>query len=699
MGLLNPWALGLGAGAVALPFIVHWLTRPRPTRLALSTVRFVREAIRQRRARYRLRDLIILTLRAMAVLLLGMAFSRPLLGHRPLVPAAADAPGVRVVILDVSLSMNARTENVTAMERGRAIAARYLTFAPGTRANLILAGAVARPVFEVPSTNFGALRDALASAVVRPEGLDATAALTNAAELLAFSEGDDPQRRELVVISDFQRTNWVDADFSRLPKETRVQFESVAPAEPPGNLAVVDVTLRGRLQPGLPVPVDVAVANFSDTPRQASVSLRMGEDVQRIEGPCPPMGKVLLTASVLVDASGWPIGLARLLNAGDGLPEDDTRWFTAPVTEAPTFAMITRQESKPAAVSSYFLERALSPFSAHGRGYPRILRIDPMGLTREALLAADLLVIDHPGKLATQDLELLASLVRRGKSMLYVASEPVDATNLARLSAAAGDSLRMPIVFIPPSSYRDRRGLYITDIRADRPPFRVFGDAIRAALSPVRFSGGLNCRPAAGGQPDEVLATLNDGSALLVGTPLGAGRVFVLNADLGASTFVTTSAFLPVIQELVDLGIDSGGARDAVRCGRPLAMILPAVDGRVEGLGVSAEGIDGLDYGRFVEERTGVLWEWPEVGPPGVYTVTHGEAPILALAAATDPEESDLRTISASVLMDQSAGGPRMHFRAGWSEGEPRDTTWSMLATACLACMMLELLMHGLMAS
>jgi hypothetical protein len=33
MTFLHPWAIALGVAAAALPFVIHWLTRPRPVRL------------------------------------------------------------------------------------------------------------------------------------------------------------------------------------------------------------------------------------------------------------------------------------------------------------------------------------------------------------------------------------------------------------------------------------------------------------------------------------------------------------------------------------------------------------------------------------------------------------------------------------------------------------------------------------------
>src|SRR3954468_22662026 len=102
MNLLHPWALLIGALAIGLPVLIHWLTRPRPVRLPLSTVRFVREAVQQRRARHRLRDFLTLALRTLAVLLLAWTIARPLTGALSPVAAGEEGPAGRVVVLDVS---------------------------------------------------------------------------------------------------------------------------------------------------------------------------------------------------------------------------------------------------------------------------------------------------------------------------------------------------------------------------------------------------------------------------------------------------------------------------------------------------------------------------------------------------------------------------------------------------------------------
>ena len=153
MTFLHLWPIYVGALCAAIPLAVHWLTRPRPKRMPLSTLRFVREMAEQRRAHNRLRDFIILALRVAAVLLLAWALARPLWSTRAAVVPDEEASVARVVLLDASQSMAVGQGGVEAFERARARAAELLAYQGGLRAGLIRGGATARPVFDHLSSN------------------------------------------------------------------------------------------------------------------------------------------------------------------------------------------------------------------------------------------------------------------------------------------------------------------------------------------------------------------------------------------------------------------------------------------------------------------------------------------------------------------------------------------------------------------
>ncbi len=155
----HPWAIFIGLVAAGLPVLIHWLTRPRPVRLPVSTLRFIRGAVQQRRAKYRLRDILVLLFRTVAILLLAFAIARPLM-NKKVVASTEEAPAnvVRIVLLDCSQSMATRSGGIAHFERARPLALDSVKYRNSMKANLLLAAAGPTPVFDGPTSNLRALR-------------------------------------------------------------------------------------------------------------------------------------------------------------------------------------------------------------------------------------------------------------------------------------------------------------------------------------------------------------------------------------------------------------------------------------------------------------------------------------------------------------------------------------------------------------
>ena len=237
MTFLHPWAIWIGVAAAAGPLLIHWLTRPRPTRYPLSTLRFVREAIRQRRSWHRLRDALLLILRTLAVLLIALALARPQWGQRLQVSDLGGSDAVRVVLLDVSQSMAAREGAVEQIERARTIAARWLRYRPGLAANLILAGAGRRACSRCRRRTSTPCATSWRTAAPCRNGWMSIGPWTWPPACWP------PLPRPIIAGGSWWwsaisiRSSWAKADFSPLPADTRIQLESTAPAQPLANVA------------------------------------------------------------------------------------------------------------------------------------------------------------------------------------------------------------------------------------------------------------------------------------------------------------------------------------------------------------------------------------------------------------------------------------------------------------------------------
>ncbi len=696
MSFAHPWAVWLGLVAAAAPVVIHWLTRPRPVRLPLSTIRFVREAIRQRRARSRLRDLVVLALRTAAVLLLALAVARPQWGADALVGDFGSGESVRIVLLDVSQSMAASAGSVEALARARPVAAEYLRYRPGLRANLIVAGASARAVFDGPSTNFDALRDELAGCATRPERIDVNRALALAAGMLAPESAEDRRRRELIVVSDFQRGNWARADFALLPAGTRIQLEQVSPEGAPANVAVLRAEGIASSARDRTVRLEVEVGNFTPSSREVTAEVDVGGGTWRLRGRVPAAGRATLVEEIQLRTLGWQSGEARLADNDDALPADDARPLVVEIRPKPRYVMLTRQPATLRPSSSHYLQCALVPDRNPRDDAPaRLARMDPAALDRQELTAADLILLDHPGKLADETLGLLAGLLRRGRAVIYVAAEPVDANNLKRLAEAAGGGLQMPVEFMPPAAGLPRRDLALARVRSGDRPFAVFGDELEAVVRPLRFAGGLTSRRLEGGLDDDVLATYGDGSACLVLGASDAGLLAVLNADLAASNLARTGAFVPLLDELIERMLARHRRDRALACGEPLVVHLPSEAGAAAELTIAGPGGAGAEpsggrFGQLRDEGLGAVWHWPSPDEPGVYRIRRGDARVFALALAVPAVESHLECLPPEVLTERLSAGREVHYRNVSGEGDRRDDLWKWLAAACVLCMLGE---------
>ena len=492
MLFLHPIAIAIGAGLLALPVAVHLLTRPRPVRFPFSALRFLESALKQRRFFARLRDLILLALRAALLAAVALAFARPLLEG----PARGAPEGLarRVVILDCSRSMDARRGGIRVFDRARALAQTYVRRTGSVRTNLILAGARPRAVFDEFSSNYPALEAEVRHAEVRQEELDAKGALARAAQLLAAPGRQPGGTGQIVVVTDLQDTNWRDLAAAQVPAGVDVRIEYVGLGADAGNLAVTDVSPVGGPRLGEPLSLRVEVGNFSRSDQSRTVELTVNARVYRREVAPAAYGRATLTFDLPADVAtggpdaGWVCGQARLIEARDALPSDDARPFAFRLGEAPVYALLSREDPRHVGSGAYFVWRMLSPGERE-----RVLHVDPADPDASALATADLVVVEKPGRLSPDAVQMLSGMLMRGCPVLYFAADEQDAQDLDMLARACGTALTMPVQFGLPSGGAGQT-LTLGPVRASEQPFRSFGDSLRPLTAGLAVRGVLRTR-------------------------------------------------------------------------------------------------------------------------------------------------------------------------------------------------------------
>src|SRR6187455_1884180 len=217
----------------AIPVLIHLTQRERKQVVEFPSLMFLEKIPYQSVRRRRIRDWPLLALRLAAILLIVLAFARPFF-DRPIV-ALANVSGPRevVILLDRSYSMGYGDRWTRAQAEARQVV-QGLTSTD--HATLVLFGTSAQA--EVRATaELSRVTAAIDAAKVSAEATRYAPALKLAQRVLAEST---LQSREVVMISDFQRSGWVRDENLRLPEGTTFRTVPIADAQTP-NLTVSNV--------------------------------------------------------------------------------------------------------------------------------------------------------------------------------------------------------------------------------------------------------------------------------------------------------------------------------------------------------------------------------------------------------------------------------------------------------------------------
>ncbi len=189
------WALA----AIALPFLIHLLTRRKLRIVTVSTIAFLKRLEKEKIRQLKLRQLLLLLLRMLIVALLVLAFTRPTLRHEQSA-LAQRAAATSIVIIDNSLSMAAAPEGASLLAQARNQAQHLAeAFVPGDEIYLITAAKPARLVTATALLSPERLAELVAAVPQTSGETDLAGALALAHEKLANSRNVN---REIYVLSD-----------------------------------------------------------------------------------------------------------------------------------------------------------------------------------------------------------------------------------------------------------------------------------------------------------------------------------------------------------------------------------------------------------------------------------------------------------------------------------------------------------------
>ena len=634
MGLLAPAFLA-GLTAIAIPILVHLIHRERKETVAFPSLMFLRKVPYRSVRRQKLRHLMLLAMRMLAILIVVSAFARPFI-ERDVAPSAGASDGREIVILlDRSYSMAYGSRWERAINSARTVAR---SAGASDRVTLVTFGATASQLTP-PSGAPESVEAVLSTLQPSAEPTRFAAGFRMAAQILGAS---DLPRREIVLISDFHRFGWTPNDEVTLPPRAAVRSVDVSRGE------TEDVAVTS-----------IAVARRQDGNRvQAAITARatnLGSEARAVSATLELAGRVVDTRRAIVP----PRASAQIVFAAQ------------PVSAAPTRAVVRiSPDSQPINDAFFFTVAEESGASA--------LIVEPArARTNQSLfLSRALAVADDPPVLVAVSSALPAgALERQSLIVLNEADLPV---------GAAGDRIRTrvsegAILFIVPGE----RGLAaptpewtaVLPARVGQTVDRTdgrwgsvdFSSALfepfaagRADFSNVTITRYRELTPA--GEGSQIVARLDDGSPILVERAHGAGRVimFALSLDATWTDLPFHPLWVPLAHQLARRSISGSEVRSwftvphVMDLSREENVIVEAPSGaRTRVAGDSARPIVELVERGFYEVR-------------GARTAIGAGRPV---AVNVDLAESDLSHFDPAELVAAiTARGARSEARAGGTE-------------------------------
>jgi hypothetical protein len=700
MDFLAPLML-LGVLGVAVPVAIHLFGRRRAPVRRFGAIDFLLGTDRKVARRLKVREALLMALRAAACLALALALAKPLVSCAGTGPGVARGPQAVVLVIDNSFTMGYRVGAETLLTRAKAAARRTLEdVGPEAEVAILFSAEGAEPPLEL-SRDHLKLDGLLKEAHVEARPADTTAALRRAAALLA---GSSYRARRVYLFSALAATGFPAGDPPWPPGSgPELHVHDVAEGSSLANVAVTAV--HAEKEPDLGargVRVTAEIANYGKQPvTGVGVTLRVGTRA---------VARGLISLGPGEGASkrfSVPLpGDARAAEAtveidGDALSADDRRHLRLELRSEVRVLVV---DGDPRTVrhddETFYLETALRPGDRADSALS-VSSATPDELPSLRLPDYDVIFLCNVKALPDAPVRALGDWLQKGGGLFISVGDNVDADAYdAQMLPLLPQELKSPQTLAPPGATpKERDDLaerLAAKFEAGHPIFSVFGAAGVQALRAARFHRIFLLGPTTRGEGRRVLARYQSGAPALVEGRAGKGRVLLWTSSIDRdwTDLPIHQAYLPLVQQATRY-LARSPTRDVpaeVLVGRVHDLPVGPEDVHVEV--TSPSGRKTTYEGERVRGRTSV--PFAATVEPGFYHVaaqTSAEA-LRPRSGADfvvnlDPRGSDVRRIEAS---DLPVGGSAVASTGASDSPAPRRRIelWHGLAAMLLMLLLAE---------
>ena len=521
----------LALAGLAVPVIIHLIQREKKQVMRFPSLMFVQRIPYKSVQRRRIHNWLLLLVRMAALALIILAFARPFFERDTLAVGAGTGAREVVVLLDQSYSIGYADR----WERARAAAYDAINgLGPAERGSVVLFSSGAEIALRSSASGE---RDRLTAAVAAAATTSGATRYAPALKVAGSILAESPlPRREVVLISDFQRGGWRGEEGARLPQGTTVTPVSVGGDPDAANVVVTAVSLaRSTFSNQERLAVTAAVVNRSNRSLSGGqLTLEVGgRPIQMQSLEVEANGSTSLTFDPFTLGAGTTRATVRA--GDDALAADNVFNFVVSPAQPVNVIVVDRGGAGSAAL---YLTRALSIGESP--------RFETTVRQPDALSDADL---QRAAVVVLNDVAVTAALARRlarfveagGGLFVAVGSRATWPQDVDVLPAA----LEAPV-----DRTRGDTAARLGTLEYGHAVFEPFRAPRSGDFAGMRFYGYRGVAPAESAQ---VLARFDGGAPALLERRLGAGRVLLWTStfDIAWSDFPLKPVFLPFLHQAV----------------------------------------------------------------------------------------------------------------------------------------------------
>lgn len=624
-----------GLTAAAVPVIIHLIKRNRAVKVNFAAIRFLQVEPDERYKSQRVKQLILLLMRVVALIILAFAFARPFFADKNTGAFWGEQSSAKVILIDNSYSMQ-RGDN---FQKAVANAQDLLrTTNPRDRVAVMQFSGVSEVVGDV-ETNARGLANTLGNRLqVSARATNFQQAMQSAETVLLESPNSE---RMIYIISDFQKSGWESLNpYWRLTEGIGVNFIPVE-NENTINVGVVDVLVTRDERQSSRGTILARVQNFSEKKAKTAIHLFIKNKKMSLRNVNLEPGEEHTVKFSKVALRGVQVsGYVSAVCEDDELSPDNYFYFTLENSQKVKILAVNGEPNRDVVKDElFYLERAvnlpeIAKYSLE-KTTPRKLKSYNFSDYRVILLAN---VKDIKRKIV----ERLKFYVRNGGGLILALGDQVNVNIYNSLLEELS-----PAVFNNRAFQKVQRedGVILAEMDYQHPVFRLFAESGQSDPGSVRFYQYIHVTPS---QPEAVLASFDDGGAAILERKIGDGKVLLFTSSLDNewNNMPVKSLYLPLFYQMIQYVAAESKGQKSYLVGNP----------------VSLPGIIGSQIS--VEKMTIKLPSGDEVKPesdffealnePGIYEVT-AKNKSSYFAVNVDAKESNLTALSPNDLQAKAA--------------------------------------------